>query len=400
MVPHLRRAFNQNFTPEKYRAFLSALDRRCGTPVKFRVAETPCFFPKSLLDQMADDGRELVNQLLKSREYRKQSDKTIPAAYLVPNESERPMFLQVDFGLTRNAQGGIEPKLVELQAFPSLYAYQSALTQQYIESYRLDSQLRTYLSGLDFDSYRQTLCRSILGGHAPENVILMEIDPLEQKTIPDFLLTKELCGIETVNVLDLKKDGRELYYENRGKKIPVERIYNRMIVDEIIRKGVKLPFDLRDDLEVEWAGHPNWYFRISKFSVPFLKHECVPRTWFLDELETLPQDRENFLLKPLYSFAGVGIKFSPTDADIASIPREHRHEYILQERIAFEPVIETPHGPTQAEIRIMYIWLDSDPQPTPVLTLVRMGRGKMMGVDHNRDLEWVGGSAGMWVETG
>src|SRR5438477_962768 len=398
MISHLRRAFNQNFTSEKYRNFLAALDQRCGTPVKFRVAETPCFFPKSLLDQMAEDGRLLVNQLLENPEYRRQSELTIPPEYNVPHESERPVFLQVDFGLTRNSHGGIEPKLVELQAFPSLYAYQPALTQQYRESYQLDPELHTFLSGLDLEGYRQLLCRAILGGHAPENVILMEIDPREQKTLPDFLLTKELCGVETVNVLDLEKNGRALYYTKDGKQVQVQRIYNRVIVDELMRKRIKLPFDLRDDLDVEWAGHPNWYFRISKFSIPFLKHECVPRTWFLDELESLPSHRDGYLLKPLYSFAGIGIKFAPTDEDVAAIPPERRHEYIIQERIAFEPVIDTPHGMTQAEIRIMYIWRDGGPQPTPVLTLVRMGRGKMMGVDHNRNLEWVGGSAGLWAD--
>jgi hypothetical protein len=398
MIPHLRRAFNEQFTSEKYRNFLSALDRRCGTQVKFRVAETPCFFPKSLLDQMAEDGRLLVNQLLESREYLREWDVTIPPEYNVPNESKRPMFLQVDFGLTRNKQNEIEPKLVELQAFPSLYAYQPALTQEYDKSYSLDPAVHAFLSGLDFDSYRELLCRAILGAHSPENVILLEIDPLEQKTLPDFLLTNELCGVETVNVLDLMKQGRALYCQRDGKRVRVERIYNRMIVDEVIRKGIKLPFDLRDDLDVEWAGHPNWYFRISKFSIPFLKHECVPRAWFLDELSALPDDRDNYLLKPLYSFAGIGIKFAPTDEDIAAIPEQQRHQYIIQERIAFEPVIDTPHGMTQAEIRIMYIWLDSEPQPTPVLTLVRMGRGKMMGVDHNRNLEWVGGSAGLWID--
>ena len=398
MIPQLRRAFNQNFTSEKYRNFLAALDRRCGAPVKFRVAETPCFFPKSLLEQMAQDGQVLLNQLLESREYRKQSDVTIPREYNVPNESKRPMFLQVDFGLTRNKQNEVEPKLVELQAFPSLYAYQPALTQEYCKSYGLDPTLHTFLSGLDFESYRGLLCRAILGEHTPESVILLEIDPLEQKTLPDFLLTKDLCGVETVNVLDLQKQGRALYYEMNGRRVRVERIYNRMIVDEVMRKGIRLPFDLRDELDVEWAGHPNWYFRISKFSIPFLKHECVPRTWFLDELKALPADRENYLLKPLYSFAGIGVKFAPSDEDIVAIPTQQRHEYIIQERIAFESVIDTPHGMTQAEIRIMYIWLEANPQPTPVLTLVRMGRGKMMGVDHNRNLEWVGGSAGLWID--
>ena len=398
MIPDLRHRFNQQFTSEKYRSFLVALDLRCGTRVKFRVAETPCFFPKALLEQMAEHGRELINQLLSNPEYRKQSNKTIPHEYNVPNESAKPMFLQVDFGLVRNQKDEIVPKLVELQAFPSLYAYQVALTRQYCESYDLSSRAETFLSGLNAVSYRRLLCKAILGEHAAENVILMEIDPLEQKTLPDFVLTKELCGIETINARDLRKQGRKLYYDKQGKRVQVERIYNRMIADELMRKHVRLPFDLRDELEVEWAGHPNWYFRISKFSIPFLRHECVPRTWFLDELDALPSDRENYLLKPLYSFAGMGIKFAPTDEEIAAIPADRRHEYILQERITFQPVIDTPHGPTQAEIRIMYIWLDSDAQPIPVLTLVRMGRGQMMGVDHNRNLEWVGGSAGLCVE--
>ncbi len=398
MIESLRREFNRSFTPQKYHSFLSALDRRCGTHIKFRVAETPCFFPKALIEQMSQYGQELLGQLLNSDEYRRHSDGTIPAEYNVPSESERPMCVQVDFGLLRSSSGEIEPKLVELQAFPSLYAYQPALMQQYVESFGLDAHLGGFLSGLDCKTYRRMLTRAIVGNHAPENVVLMEIDPLEQKTLPDFLLTEKLCGIDSVNVLDLRKQGRKLYRKKHGRTIPVERIYNRMIIDEVMRKGVNLPFDLRDELDIEWAGHPNWYFRISKFSLPFLQHRCVPRTWFLDQLPELPPDRENYLLKPLYSFAGVGIKFDPSDADVAEIPQERRQEYILQERMRFEPVIETPEGPTQAEVRIMYIWPEEDaPQPIPVLTLVRMGRGKMMGVDHNRNLSWVGGSAGFWV---
>jgi hypothetical protein len=163
-----------------------------------------------------------------------------------------------------------------------------------------------------------------------------------------------------------------------------------VIPDELQRKQVALPFDYRDDLDVEWAGHPAWFFRVSKFSIPFLTHPCVPRTWFLDELEAVPDDRENFVLKPLFSFAGGGIIFGPTDADLAAVPAASRHDYILQERVAFTPLIDTPHGPTQVEIRIMYVWTDA---LRPVIALLRMGRGKMMGVDHNKALRWVGASA-------
>jgi hypothetical protein len=304
--------------------------------------------------------------------------------------------VQVDFGLVRNPAGELEPKLVELQAFPSLYGYQALLGHQYVESYDLPRDLRVYLSGYDHDSYWKLMRELIVAGHNPENVILMEIDPEHQKTLPDFLVTQRELGIAIVDILSLKKRGKKLFYAKDGREIEVRRIYNRCIVDELERKAVSMPFDLREELDVEWAGHPNWYFRISKFSIPSLKHQSVPKTWFLDSLGQLPKDNENYLLKPLYSFAGAGIKFSPTQADIRAIPADQRHNYILQERMRFEPVIQTPHGPTQMEIRMMFVWPEGG-QLTPVLALVRMGRGMMMGVDHNRNLEWVGGTAGLWV---
>ncbi len=396
MIPALREEFNRNYTSEKYRDFLQQLERRSGTPIEFRVSETPCFVPKALLDQMAQYGRELVLQLVGNPEYLRISDASVPPQYNVPDEAARPMFVQVDFGVVRGADGQLEPKLVELQAFPSLYGYQEAAAQQYIDSYNLSPDLGMYLSGLDHESYWKLLRQLIIAGHDPENVILMEIDPQHQKTLPDFLITQRELGIAVVDILSLKKRGDRLYYSRDGREVEVRRIYNRCIVDELERKGVTLPFDLREPLDVEWAGHPNWYFRISKFSIPYLKHRCVPKTWFLDQLPELPAAAENYLLKPLYSFAGVGIKFAPTQADVDAIPADQRHNYILQERVYFEPVIQTPHGPTQMEIRMMFVWPDGG-ELTPVLPLVRMGRGMMMGVDHNRNLEWVGGSAALWI---
>jgi hypothetical protein len=316
----------------------------------------------------------------------------------------------VDFGLVRDAGGELQPKLVELQAFPSLYAYQVTLAQSYIDVYGLENRalgsglrasasdgqgLNYFLSGLDAESYRELLRRAIVGTHDPENVILMEIHPQEQKTLPDFLLTEKMLGINTVDIEQVKKDGSRLYYERNGRRVPIQRIYNRAIVDELQRKGVKLGFDWRDDLDVEWAGHPNWYFRISKFSIPYLRHESVPKTWFLDRLERVHDDLQNYALKPLYSFAGLGVVIAPKKEDIAAIPAEKRGEYILQERLHFEPVIETPFGGTKAEVRVMYVWQE---ELQAALTIIRMGRGLMMGVDHNRDMEWVGASAGLWVE--
>jgi hypothetical protein len=400
MIPSLRKHFNDSFTPEKYRTFLRRIDAACGTHVQFRLSETPCFFPKSLLDQMAEDGKELIRQLVENPEYHARSEASIPAEFRVANEAPRPLFVQVDFGLVRDAHGQLQPKLVELQAFPSLYAYQVTLAQNYIDVYGLErlaggERLNFFLSGLDEKSYCELLRRAIVGAHDPENVILMEIHPQEQKTLPDFLLTKKMLGIRTVDIQTIKKQGSQLYYERNGNRIPIRRIYNRTIVDELQRKQVKLGFDWRDDLDVEWAGHPNWYFRISKFSIPYLRHQSVPKTWFLDKLERIPDDLQNYALKPLYSFAGLGVVIAPKKEDIDAIPAEKRVDYILQERLHFEPVIETPFGGTKAEVRVMYIWQDD---LTPVLTIIRMGRGLMMGVDHNKNMEWVGASAGLWPD--
>ena len=393
MIPALRQQFNANYTPEKYQRLLKLLEERCGTPVKFRVCETPCFLPKPLLDQMSEYGKELIQQL-NGVDYRKASSAAIPEQFKVPRETAHPLFVQVDFGLVRDPSGRLQPRLVELQGFPSLYAYQAMLSQSYAEVFGLDRKLKYLLGGLDWEGYKKLLRRAIVADHDPAHVILMEIDPLHQKTLPDFLLTEKLLGIKTVDIARIRKVGKFLFYENAGKRTPIMRIYNRAIVDEMVRKDLKTAFRLTDDIEVEWAGHPNWFFRMSKFSLPYLRHECVPRTWFLDRVDQIPKDLENYVVKPLFSFAGLGVIINLKPGDIAAIPRDQRSQYILQERMNFEPVVETPFGGNKMEVRIMYIWLE---ELLPVMTIIRMGRGLMMGVDHNRNMEWVGSSAGFYA---
>ncbi|MFY9844045.1 MAG: hypothetical protein WA718_18555 [Terriglobales bacterium] len=392
MIPAYRQDFNTRFNPEKYERLRRAMTSRCGMEVPFALCETPCFFTNALVERMAENGKALIRQLVDNPEYLARSQPSIPAQFRVPNESPHPMFIQVDFGLVRDSADELQPKLVELQAFPSLYAYQPVLAQTYMDVFGLDPMLRYFLSGLDSASYKRLLQDAIVAGHDPANVVLMEVHPEEQKTRPDFLLTEKLFGIRTVCITKIRKQGRQLFYEYEGKQVPIERIYNRTIVDELERKGITPPFDFREDLDVEWAGHPNWYFRISKYSIPYLKHPSVPRTWFLNQLTEVPTDLENFVLKPLYSFAGLGVVIAPSRADIDEIPATRRGEYILQERLNFTPVVETPYGLTKVELRIMYVWLD---KLVPVLTIVRMGRGLMMGVDHNKNMAWVGSSAAL-----
>lgn len=410
MIPSFRHQFNREFRPDLYQGLLQHLKSATGAKIEFRVAETPCFFPLHLLEGIASIGAELTYRLINDVDYLAMARKKIPSEYLMPGYDPHPHFMTADFGLVRTADGQLEPRLVELQAFPSVFAFQNVLSEAYRSIYGLDPALDYFLGGHTENSFWRLFSQVLLGGHEPENVVLSEIDPWKQKTLPDFLLTADRLGIEIVNVSEIQKEERSgqparLFYRKRNRLTPIRRIYNRVIVDELIGKHIKLPFDYRDTLDVEWAGHPNWYFLISKFSIPFLDHPAVPRTVFLDEWlagrgrERLPENREDLVLKPLFSFAGKGIQFSPTDDDFAAIPESSRADYILQERVNFEPVIDTPHGPTQAEIRILYLWPDGG-DLDPVLSLIRLGRGKMMGVDHNKNQEWVGGSAAFYPPQG
>lgn len=386
MIPWLREQFNSGWSPARYQCLLEILERRFGEAPQFRISETPCFLPAELIRRGERYGSEIVNQLLDNPDYVQASRNAVPPAYDVPQEPTAPLFVQADFGLDENR----ELKLVEIQGFPSLYGYQPVLADAYREAYRIDEHLSNFPAGANPDEYRALLQTAILGGHAPENVALLEIDPWQQKTRHDFVATRDMLGLAIVDARAVICDANRLYYEREGKRVRIERIYNRVIADELERKQIRLPFNFRDDLQVEWAGHPNWFFRLSKFSLPYLDHPAVPKTYFLDRVRPEELNLRDYVLKPLYSFAGTGVIVGPDEDDINRIPPIARANYILQERVNFQPVIDTPEGPTKVEIRVMYIWAG---EMVPVNYVLRMGRGAQMGVDFNKGFGWVGASA-------
>jgi hypothetical protein len=420
LIPELRIAFNERFTVDMYARLLDILETRCGSPVHFRVAETPIFVAKSQLEDMAEEGAALAHHLIANAKYLSAARRAIPAGFDVANETPHPHFLTADFAWVRSSDGKLAPKLVEIQAFPSVFAYQAELSRAYREVFDLPQSLGVFLGRLSEQSYWELFRRTVLGQHNPENVVLTEVDPLHQKTYPDFHLSAERLGLAVVDIASLEPVGNKLHYRGTaGRLIPIHRIYNRAIADELLARGLRLPFDLEHPWEVEWAGHPNWYFLISKFSLPWLsradRFTVVPPAVFVDDFldgpgrdflsaagVSLPASDDGgtvyseLLLKPLFSFAGKGIEFDPSRARLEAIPSEERSSYLVQERMRFEPTIETPLGLTQAEVRILYMWPDGG-DLAPALSLVRLGRGKMMGVDHNKNQEWVGGSAAFYI---
>lgn len=413
MIERYRQNFNQNFSEHDYQRLLADLAIRNQTEIGFRVAETPIFLPRDMVNGMAEAGERLTMKLLSSAEYPRRASAAIPAGWSAANNSTHPNFLAADFALVRGSDGNLTPKLVEIQGFPSLYGFQLQLAESFQHVFQLPDSLDLFLGGLNQNSYWELLRRTVVADHDPANVVLLELDPLHQKTVPDFLVTCKRLGIPLVDVREVVAEGNRLFYRGAsGSLVPIRRIYNRVIADELIAKHVQLPFDWQAEWDVEWAGHPNWYFLISKFSLPFLNGDpVVPPCVFLNDfLEgdgaaqlaavgvALPTGSDpvydELLLKPLFSFAGKGIRFTPNRSELLSIAPDSRHLYLLQQRMHFEKTIVTPEGLTQAEIRILYMWPDGGAL-TPVLPLIRLGRGKMMGVDHNRDLRWVGASAAL-----
>lgn len=393
MVPSVRSAFNAAFTREKYQAFLQDLDSAHPGEIEFRVAETPVFVDKLFTQRILQACEDIVDVILRP-DFRAITEAAIPAQDHIPGETERSEFIAFDFGVCENETGELVPQLIEMQGFPTLFAYQAlhaAVTQKHFD---IPAGFDSYLNGYTPDTYRELLTTIILDGHAPEEVILLEIYPNEQKTRIDFRCTKDMVGIETVCLTHLKADGRKLYYDRPdGSRQYIRRIYNRVIFDDLDKQ--ELPqgsINIREAAgwDVEWCPHPHWFYRISKYTLPFIHSPYVPETRFLHQVSPLPEDLSQYVLKPLFSFAGQGVIIDVTKEDIEGVPDPEN--WILQRKVKYADVINTPDIPAKAEIRIFYFWPKGAPRPFAVQNLARLSKGKMIGVRYNADKEWVGGS--------
>lgn len=401
MDPAPRAAFNRHAAnPEFYSRYIASLERRLGCSIPFRVAETPLFIPPILRDRLANAANEIVEQISAPALVEKMK-RAIPPELDVPGMDHLPNCAQVDFAITRAPDGQLEGKVVELQAFPSLYCLMVEQSETLIELMAplpgLEGPWSLYFSGLDRDSFVERLRHAIVGDEDVESVVLLDLDPPAQKTYPDFAATKRLLGIDSVCPTTLERQGRQLFRRIDGRRVQVRRLYNRIVFDELEQKRIELPFSYKDDLDVSWCPHPNWYWTWSKFTLPYVDHPAVPKARYVSELERVPDDLSRYVLKPLFSFAGSGVKVDVTRADLDAIPDADRAKWILQEKIEYEPALKMPDGNgVKGEVRMMFLRAPDEPKPTLVLPLVRLSRGKMLGVDHNRDLTWVGGSVGLW----
>jgi hypothetical protein len=396
MVPLIREQYNNSFSEKIYSNFLNELRSTHPNQLDFRVAETPVFVDKDFTNKILNACESIID-VLETEDYKLNSERAIPEQFRVKNETPFSHFIAFDFGVCINNNNELEPQLIELQGFPTLFAYQVFQNQMVHKYFTIPNNYSCYLNNYNEETYLQLLKEIIVGNHNPENVILLEIFPEKQKTRIDFSCTQEYLKINTVCLTQLIIEGENLFYLNNGKKTAIHRIYNRIIFDElqqqpaVIQEKSKFLFN---EINVEWVPHPNWFYKISKFSLPFIQHPYVPKTYFLHELKQLPNNLENYVLKPLFSFAGQGVIIDVTEKDIIAI--QDPENWILQKKVQYANVIKTPTEFAKAEIRIFYFWKEGEKRPVATNNLARLSKGKMIGVRYNKDKDWVGGSLALF----
>ena len=394
MNTNYRNQFNQVFSVEKYNAMQDDITADFDYKVTFRIGETPFFISNELKEQLLEGCQQVIN-FIQRDDFKSLTERALELNRKVPNEDNHTTFLAIDFGICEE-NGQIVPKLIEVQGFPSLFNFQNHLSEKFVSHYPFLSELTPFLNGLNQESYL-ALIKEVITNNIPiENVILLEIEPEKQNTKIDFYYCKQDIGIPFVCVTELYEKGNQLFYKNdKGEEIQVKRIYNRVIFDELdLRTDLQLNFDFSKSYDVEWAGHPNWFFRISKFILPYLKGKYFIETTLLSDLKEIPNDLENYVLKPLFSFSGSGVIFHVKREDIEAVTEKDL--YILQKKVHYKPIIQSPDGLVKAEVRILAVWPKDDEKPTLVTNLVRLSRGEMIGVKFNKDKDWVGGTVGMF----
>ena len=396
MIPKYRKAFNSQFSQDTYDALMNDVIQSFDYTPKFKIAETPVFIPALLKKRLIEACNDIMSVINQPNFKSLTEGAFFDEKMKVPNEDDHSKFVQFDFGICLDDEGNPTPKLIELQGFPSLYFFQDFMEKMYKKHYSIPEGLSIHPLGQSSEEFIELLRTEIVGETNPKQVILLEIEPEKQATAIDFYCTEAMLGIKILCISKLIKRGKLLFYlDDEGKEIQILKIYNRIIFDELDqRDDLKTEFNFQDEVDVEWIGHPNWFFRISKYTMPLLKGNYVPKSYYLNQLDTIPEDLENYVLKPLFSFAGAGVEIHVTKEMIDGI--KNKANYLLQEKVAYHPIIETLDEPAKCEIRMMLLHNKKDNTTQIVSNLMRLSKGEMIGVKYNKDKTWVGGSTGFF----
>ena len=390
--PKIRRHFNERFNEETHKKFLKNLNDQLPTPIPMRLAESPLFLSNEFRDRVIAAANHIMN-FIRREDFKQITEKAIPDRWRCTNENDHPHIVTMDFAITKDEQGDFAPKLIELQGFPSLHGLEIDMSESYRSVYEIPSNWTIFFNDLTKEKYIELLRKTIVGRHQPDEVVLMDVNAPQQKTASDFYFHKKYLDIPIVSLSDLKQQDKQLFYERNGQTKRIKRIYNRLIFDEVADDPnlFKNNVDIRQDLDVEWVPHPNWYFRISKWILPLLQGICVLKTFYLSEiLDNLPSDLENYVLKPLFSFGGSNVHVDVTKQIIENI--KDPQNWILERKTEYEPVFREDNSFLKAEIRLMFLWPDDFDDPILTTPCTRLTPAKLINVAFTKNTKWAGSS--------
>ena len=395
MIHFIRSLFNEAFTDALYTKYLSEINKPFPNSLDFRVAETPIFIDQKFTAQLLELGN-YVNEVIMGEEFKLITQPALVDQLVIPNEPDFPACIVMDFAVAKNDENEIVPALIELQGFPSLFAFELLQDEAIKNTYDIPHGFTPYLNSYTKDKYITHLERVIKGNpvtNQKKHTVLLEILPHQQKTRIDFYCTNEYLNIPIVCITEIFNKGNKLFYKRDGIQFQIDRIYNRIVMDELKKqtKSIQEKGNIfQTELAIEWVTHPNHFFRISKFLMPYLTHPYIPKTQFVHQLTSIPTNLDEYILKPLFSFAGQGVIIDIQKGDIEKITNPEK--WILQEKVHYSECIETPTGPAKAEIRLFYFWDETQHKYVATMNLARLSKGKMIGVDYNKTATWVGGS--------
>jgi hypothetical protein len=388
MIPTLRSEFNQRFQSADYQRLQRHFEQILQGPIPFRLAETPVFISNKLKKQMLEATDAIVDFLLRP-DFKSLTQRFVPTSMHIPGENEHPQILVIDYAIVESESGSYEPRLIELQGFPSLHGFQFELDKYWKQTSGWPETIDSFLNGYTPESYLQTLKSILIADADPEQVVLLDLFPTEQKTRLDFICTQNLLGIEPVCLTELQSNGSNLYYERFGRKIPIGRIFNRLVPDELNQHPNLQHIDLNVQYDVTWINHTHHFYRISKCLLPLLKHPFIPACHYLSEFDR-SQSLDEWVLKPLFSFAGHGVSMQVKAEQLDAIPDPEN--WIMQRKVNYADAIATPDGPAKTEVRLFLLWKPEWERPVAVHNLARLSKGDMIGTQYNKDKTWVGGS--------
>lgn len=386
MFTKIREQFNAVFDISQSKNIWDDIDKEFPGYRDFKIAEIPVFLDNELKSKLLMAGNTCLDVILAPDFIQK----NMGSEFQFGQKNSKPDFICLDFAITLNEHDEFIPKLIEAQGFPTLLGFQQYLTGKFKKHCQIPSGFTSHFNRINAFHFSEKI-GSILKQYG-DDTVLLEAYPEKQRTRLDFKLTEAYWGIKTVCLSQIEANSGKLYYKTGDNLKPINAIYNRVIIEEVVKTYPELltKIELLKEVEVSWISHPDWYYLISKAALPLFKGPYVPSSKIFYKGDDIPENLEDYILKPLFEYGGDGVQLdlnqSIFESCLENVP------YLLQQKVRYADCILLPNGQKRkAEIRLIYGQEPSKKRPTLLANLTRLSDSGWMNTSQNFT-DFTGGS--------